>query len=314
MAKTFCFGLKSFHFQPTTPVVGTAVGVSVFNILFSITAVLGNSMMLFVLTTKPSLRCPSNLLIASLCVTDFVVGLVVQPLHIVSRLYEIKNIHLCSVKLVYAYFAFLCSGASFLNITLISLDRWYAVCHPFRYSLNATIKTHVIGVAVVWLLWTVMTLQPFIGAVSPKQYNAVLVAATVLCVVVISICYFFIYKVVRDHKRKISAAVPCDNETCPSKTARVKEQRKSNTMAIVIATLFLCYIPNIVCSLLESILGFSLALGYVAWHWTSLLVFVNSSLNPFLYCIRSRDIRHALFLEVHKRTGLFASYVSAIVH
>lgn len=306
-----CFGLKTFHFKTTTPVIVTAVGVSVFNTLFSLLAVLGNGLMLFILATTRSLRCPSNFLVASLCVTDLIVGLIVQPLHVISRLYEVKNVHLCHVKLTYAYFAFLCSGSSFLNITLISLDRWYAVCHPFRYIAETTIKKYAIVVAIVWLSWTIMTLLPFIGVIHAKEYNIVLVAATVICVIIVIISYSCIYKVVQDHRRVMSAPVSLDNQTFDSRAANAKEHRKSNTMAIVIVALLICYIPNIICSLLESVLGFSLALGYVAWHWTGLLVFLNSSLNPFLYCIRSRDIRHAVFGEIHKRTGLFKSHIAS---
>ena len=309
ITKNACFGLKTFPFEPTTSVVITAVGVSICNALFAITAVLGNILMLFVLATRPGLRCPSNFLIASLCVTDFVVGLIVQPLHVVSRVYEISETHLCNVKLTYAYFAFLCSGASFLNITLISMDRWYAVCHPFEYAAQATIKKHAIAVACIWFSWALMTLLPFISVISPKAYSIVLVVATVLCIVIITICYFFIYKVVQEHKRKISVPVSLHNATSDPGAARMKEHRKSNTMAIVIATLLLCYIPNMVCSLLESVIGYSQSLGYVAWHWTGLLVFLNSSFNPLLYCIRSRDIRIAAFTEIHQRTGLFKSKV-----
>ena len=298
---TSCFGLKTIVFERNTRVVITAIGVSVFNVIFALTATLGNGLMLHILTTKPCLRTPSNLLLSSLCVTDFLVGLVVQPLHVVSRIYEVHNVHLCTVKLVYAYFAFLCSGASFLNVSLIGLDRFYAVCYPFRYAARASTKRYTVVVATVWLLWAGLTALPFVGAIAPGQYSMVLTVSGALAIAVIIACYSAIYRVTRQHRKKISNAPSLGTFTNEVRSQRVKEHRRSNTMAIIILVLFACYLPNLVCSMLESIVGFNLDLAYVAWHWTGLLVFFNSSLNPVLYCIRNKDIRNSVIREIRRR-------------
>ena len=302
-----CFGLKTILFERKSSVVITAIGVSIFNTILAFTATFGNGLMIFVLATKQSLKSPSNLLICSLCVTDFIVGLVVQPLHVVSRVYETRGIHLCKVKLTYAYFAFLCSGASFLNVTLISLDRYYAVCHPFLYEANVTAKKYSVAVAVMWASWSAMTLLPFVGVISTKSYNLVLFVSLIACIVTIFICYGCIYVVANRLRNAVAppASVGSDEER-KTVVKRANEQRKTNTMAILITILILCYAPNVTCGLLESVLGFSLDLAYVAWHWTGLLVFANSSFNPLLYCIRSSDIRRVVYREVNRRTGLLS--------
>ncbi len=380
-----CFGLKSFAFKPTTAVVVTAIGVSIFNAIFAVTATISNGLMLYILATKPCLKSPSNLLLLSLCVTDFLVGLIVQPLHVVSRIYEIRNIHLCTVKLIYAYFAFLCSGASFLNMMLISMDRCYAVSLPFRYIQKASIKRYKIVIAAMWVSWCCITLLPFIHVISAEQYNKITVAAAGLAIVVIIACYSVIFCVSRKVRRAISFSqtlgtfdnsISSQNHSNHShhhdrnqyhnhgnnhndfnnhnqnqkdntdhkhshsqnhnhshnqyhdqyhnhcfnhnhygnhnynhnhdhnhnhNVQQKKEKHRSNTMGIVILALFICYTPNLVCILLEAIFGFSLNLAYIAWHWTGLLVFFNSSLNPVIYCVRNRDIRRTLFREIKRR-------------
>ena len=307
-----CFGLKTIKFQPTTSVIITALGVSIFNSIFSFIAIFSNGLMLYILSSKSALHSPSNLLLGSLCVTDFIVGLVVQPLNIVSRLFEVHSIHLCTVKLIYAYFAFLCSGASFLNIALISIDRWYAVCHPFQYEKSVTTKKYAVLISIMWLCWSTMTLLPFINVMDAKHYNILLTVSAVFAAIIIIICYCCIYKVIKHHNRVISVTHSLGTMTNDTKVKRTKEHRRSNTMAIIILVLFLCYTPNTVCSLLETFIGSSLSLAYVAWHWTGLLVFFNSSCNPVLYCIRNRDIRQAVYRELNRRFGLCKSKMNVV--
>ena len=317
MIKTACFGLKMLLFKPTKAVVITAVGVSICNALFSITAILGNGLMLFLLATKPRLRCPSNVLIASLCITDFLVGLIVQPLHILFTVNEIHDKHLCNVKLIYSYFAYLCGGASYLNISLISIDRWYAVCHPFRYVTKTTMKKYIISVVIVWFSWAIMTLLPFIDAIPLRMFNIVLLVTGVFGMVIISTCYYFIHKVAKDHKQKISAsisfAIPpsVSFAISPSRSrvAMLREKWKSNAIAIVVVALLICYFPYTICNLLGVFLDRNIALSYIAWNWTSLLVFINSSLNPVLYSTGNRDIRLAVAHEFRQRISLFHSKI-----
>ena len=43
---------------------------------------------------------------------------------------EMRHMHLCSLKMVYAYLGYVCSGASMLTLSVISLDRWFAITMP----------------------------------------------------------------------------------------------------------------------------------------------------------------------------------------
>ena len=305
ITKATCFGLDSLRFELTPPVVITAIVVSVCHALFSIIAIFGNGLLLYVLARKPQLQCPSNVLIASLSMTDFIVGLVVQPLCVLSRAFELRKSHLCEVKLVYSYFGILCSGASYLNITLISIDRWYAVCYPFQYVAKATINKYITVVMIVWLSWAAITVFPFTGVISPRVYSVVLGLTCLLGITIISVCYYSIHKVAKAHKRSISVQVARGDSSCDARVDRQKEQQKSNTSAILIVVLLLCYLPNVTCVVLEIFIPNSLLLSYVVMRWTSLLMFINSSLNPILYSIKTKDIRLAISRLVRQRIGQF---------
>lgn len=78
------------------------------------------------------------------------------------------------------------------------------------------------------------------------------------------------------------------------------EQKQAKTIAIIIVTLILCYLPQIVLLQIRAGYGDSrYLLNFDAW--ADLLVFLNSSLNPLIYCHRNKDMQLAL-KNIFKRT------------
>ena len=66
----------------TAGIHGHLTFISVLNIFLSITAFLGNSLILAALRKESSLHPPSKLLLRSLATTDLCVGLISEPLHV----------------------------------------------------------------------------------------------------------------------------------------------------------------------------------------------------------------------------------------
>ena len=70
--------------------------------------------------------------------------------------------------------------------------------------------------------------------------------------------------------------------------------RKAVSSALwVQITLVVCYLPYFIAVALMTREGFALPL-YLAREYTTTLVFVNSSLNPMLYCWKIREVREAM--------------------
>jgi len=61
--------------------------------------------------------------------------------------------------------------------------------------------------------------------------------------------------------------------------------------------LVVCYLPLIIGTALIHQREMHLS-SYPAWHFTSTLVYINSSLNPFIYCWKIREVK----LAVKKKT------------
>ena len=66
----------------TAEVQGELIFLSIVNIFLSITAVLGNTLILVALHKETSLHPPSKLLQRNLAVTDFCVGTIAESLHV----------------------------------------------------------------------------------------------------------------------------------------------------------------------------------------------------------------------------------------
>ena len=59
------------------------------NTLLSITAILGNTVVVYSLWKNPSLHSPSNILLLGLAVCDLGVGIIVQPFYIIYQSFYI---------------------------------------------------------------------------------------------------------------------------------------------------------------------------------------------------------------------------------
>ena len=112
------------------------------HILLSLTAFLGNSLILVALHKESSLHPPSKVLYRCLATTDLLVGLVAHPL---AAIHFMSFIHEDWGRCRWTYHAVLISGyalcsVSLLTMTTISVDRLLALVLGLRYRQIVTVK------------------------------------------------------------------------------------------------------------------------------------------------------------------------------
>ena len=109
--------------------------LSVLNIFLSITASLRNVLILVSLHKETSLHPPTKLLFRCLVVIDLCVGIIVQPLGTVLRLFTTgtywKNIS--TLHQLHQALSFTLYGVSVFTSSFISLDRLLALFSGLRY-------------------------------------------------------------------------------------------------------------------------------------------------------------------------------------
>ena len=129
----------------TTAFANDAVLCAV-NVPFCAFAFLGNLAVIVAVIKTPSLQRPCNILLCSLATTDCLTGLIAQPIFVAWRL-MIHRIHESCDHQAEMLQAFTASqsafaGWSFVNITLISFDRHYALAKPLVYHVSMTRKSN----------------------------------------------------------------------------------------------------------------------------------------------------------------------------
>ena len=262
------------------------------NGFMSITAFLGNTLILIALHKETSLHAPSKLLFRNLAITDLCVGLVVEPLcvtYYISMLNEPWNI--CP----YAYVIFnitglILSGVSLFTLTAISVDRCLALLLGLRYRQVVTLKRIYRIVVVFWVVSTTGATTATWSQRIPSLYACIVVA---LCVVTSIVSYTKIFLTLRHNQIHAQGNI---NQGQPNQTVQLNIARYKRTVSSALwvqLALVFCYLPLVIVLLLRLQRGVA-ADNFIAWFYSSTLVLLNSSLNPILYCWKIIEVRQAV--------------------
>ena len=113
-----------------------------------------------------------------------------------------------------------------------------------------------------------------------------------LCLVTTIFAYTKIFFTLRHHihfQNHVTQGQP--RQTIP---LNIAQYRKAVYSALwVQVTLVLCYLPHGIVFILAVQKWISLSV-HLALRWTLTLVYLNSSLNPLLYCWKIREVRQAV--------------------
>ena len=73
-----------------------------------------------------------------------------------------------------------------------------------------------------------------------------------------------------------------------------EQKKKTNTVAILIFVAVLCYGPLAIIYILRAIIGDTFEIVYMADPWADLILYVNSTINPIVYCLHGKEFRGAV--------------------
>ena len=129
-----------------------------FNIFLAFTATLGNTLILIALHKVSSIHPPTKSLLRCLAMTDFCVGVIVQPLF-TAFLMGISRENWRIIYLAWSFFDFTFCGLSLTTATAISVDRLLALLLGLSYRHTVTLR-RVRCLVVCFLLF--LTVSAFI--------------------------------------------------------------------------------------------------------------------------------------------------------
>ena len=271
----------------------------VINAVSSCTTIMLNILTIHAMRKTLSLPKPLKALLLSLAVSDLAVGLVVQPFNIVLMVKLLNDTlgPFSTADVWYVFFTSIFSWTSFFGVVAISVDRLLAIQLHLRYQGFVTHK-RVVGVVIsIWLFSAILSFGMSFRFIPINEITRVVLAVTMgLCFICTAIIYCKIYFTVRRHSKEIKGLQVPQREARNGELANVARQTKSAVGTFFIYLVFLiCYLPEYCRLLLIMLLHDASTIPMVRFYYFSWnLLFLNSSLNPLVYCWKMRNIRRAV--------------------
>ncbi len=269
--------------------VASSISVIAVDVLVSILGSLGNLLVLMVILLNIRVATASNLLLANLAFIDFICMAFVAPGGIYKNLCD--RFGFCQAPetfvLVHRGLVQFVVSAAVASLFAIAVDRFLAISLPFKYTSLMTKRRTVYCICLTWISGALIS-AIFMGLNFVYLQSAF---CTLLILVTISL-YIHIFLFALKKERQI-AALQVTN--VKGTTNFLHERKSTKTMAIILGVFAAAWIPAVVFYIVVT----PADPRYLDIQgWINTLYFLNATLNPFIYCVRSVNFRKRIKLLV----------------
>ena len=267
---------------------GLYIAITAVNIVFSITASLGNILILIALRKVTSIHPPTKLLFQCLAITDLGVGLISQPLMATLMLLVDNILNIMFSRLLSSLSITFC-GVSVFASTALSVDRLLALFLGLRYRHVVTLKRirAVLACGCLASLLIVLVWNQFGG----KTARIIITIYLTLCLIISLFSYTKIVLRLRQQGQGNTGGSPLNLE---------RYKRTVVSVALVQLALVICYFPFTIFNTLIHLTDIHPSICFLLDFTSTTLLFLNSSLNPFLYCWRIKEVRQAVKATIRR--------------
>ncbi|XP_053087860.1 trace amine-associated receptor 13c-like [Pangasianodon hypophthalmus] len=260
--------------------------------------VCGNLIIIISVFHFKQLHTPTNMLVLSLAVSDFLIGtFVMLPVLIwtIESCWIFGRGFCISFWLIGAFILVL----SLYNVALIAVDRYLALSNPFLYTNKISKRTMCIVVYSTWCVCLAYTVTFYYFNISfmnillcPGEcfllLNEVwsvidLVCSFIFPLSVIIILYTRVFVIAKKHATAIREL---NNHTRP-KTQKItshamkSERKAAKVLGILVSVFLVCLLPYVIYSLLGDVIE----LQTETIHKLTVVACLNSTINPFIYAL-----------------------------
>ncbi|XP_044221979.1 trace amine-associated receptor 13c-like [Thunnus albacares] len=263
---------------------------------FSLLTVALNLIVIISVSHFRQLHTPTNLLLLSLAVSDFLVGLLLMPGAVLPQtscwfLGDLMCL-LCN------YVAFMINSSAIGNIVLISVDRYVAICDPLHYTTRITVRRVKLCVCLCWFfsaLYSIFSVKNVLT--QPGKYNSCqgecvvlidyisgvvdLVLSFIVPVTIIIILYMRVFVVAVSQARAMRSRVAVVTlQVSLTLTSKKSELKAARTLGILVVVFLICLCPYYI-----AIFAGNNSLNTSSAFFVLYLFYLNSCLNPVIYTL-----------------------------
>ncbi|XP_046730098.1 trace amine-associated receptor 13c-like [Silurus meridionalis] len=260
--------------------------------------VCGNMIVIISVLHFKQLHTPTNMLVFSLAVSDFLVGVIFIPSMLIWTIEScwIFGTGVCiSLWLICSFL----TVVSIYNVALISVDRYVALSHPFFYTNTISMRMMCTVVYCNWCVCLAYSITFYYFNMSFMNFllcpgecffivNDVwtvidLVITFIFPLSVIIILYSRVFLIAKKHATAIREL---NNHTRPQTqkitSHSMKSERKAaKVLGILVAVFLACLLPYFIYTLLGDVIKLQTETSQIV----IIVLYLNSTINPFIYAL-----------------------------
>lgn len=284
---------KNSNFDETQTIFVANILTCIVNCLFSLVTCTENFLIALTIAKTQDLHRPSFILLGCLATSDLLVGLICQPLFVAEKIVELKESFalFCTLMRLNAISTWTTAGVSFSLLAAVSVDRLLALTLHLRYNTIVTNACVLQTTAAIYAFFVTINVIRFWATFKGYFILTIVFCPTFL---VITVSTLKIFQIVRRHHRQINdQIVPI--RRLQSNTVNVFKCKKSAlTVLYIYGIVLIFYLPYVVVQIVDVFVIGSTRTISIAYDYAATAVFINSFINPLLYCWRIREIRRAV--------------------
>ena len=260
----------------------------------------GNFLTLFIISFNRQMRTVPNMLVASLAVTDFLLGLIsTGPLGI-STLAASRWPFDDTTCQYQGYIVVTVALSSTQHLALMAVNRYFRIVSPAKYRRYFTRKKTTVMILVLWFycIWAplpyLLTRHKMVFhpskffcylQIDSRAFTAVMVTVYIgLPSCVIFYCYLRIFQTVRSHNTHFQTS------GVASHPLNVEEIKITRTLFVIVVCFNLCWTPVLLIDIVDTIRG-TWTFPREAYVAYSFLATISSALNPIIYGVMNKNFQ-----------------------
>ena len=286
------------------PVLVSLISTVIINGITGPLTLVLNVLVIMAVKRRPRLQTNTNMLLASLAVTDAVfTALLVQPSFILWKTFHLLGrtrqetvnairFHNSSLRTAFMF--------SSLHLMLVTGERLVAIKFFTRYPYVVTKQNIKRAVTVLWMSSIIWGTAEVVAQVNSKgaigYMNVPLAFVLISCVLFITCSYVILYRETCRQRKKIKT------QQLPQEAVErfARENKALKTTVYIVGAVVLCFLPMGIflfwVALLPPVVNPTKLKCYFAFlPWIRTLGILNSLLNPLIYCWRQKEMRKFVF-------------------